>query len=247
MVLKDLMSVFDPEARKKKAFDKTVTRLVSRNHQHEERMACIEVLAGMDTPEATAALFRRWDMMSDKKREDVAEKEYLCDVLVSKGQAVLPYLRQHNDRSTNITWPTKVLRRIVDEVEVVSELLRVLDAEQKRLTSFRPEKKVRLLQLLSDHSDTRVSPASVVSLGDFDETVRWQAAETLGKVGDDLARDALLDRLNHEGEDSVRVRSAIVASLFTKQWKVLDRKDDLAPHLGQDYRIGPKGTLIKND
>lgn len=247
MPLKDLLSVFDADARRQKAFDKTVTRLISRNQQHEERMACIEQLAMMDTPEANRALFRRWDMMADKKREDVAEKEYLLSVLVDKGTAILPFLREHNDRSTNVTWPTQVLRRIVDSDAVIEELLRVLKAEQERLAAFKPEKKTRLLQLLSDYDDPRVTPAVILSLDDFDETVRWEAAQTLSKVGDDRARDALVDRLANPDEDSARVRSALVAALYEGKWSVLDRKEVVTPHLGSDYRIGPRGNLIHID
>lgn len=247
MPLKDLFSVFDADARRQKAFDKTVTRLVSRNHQHEERMACIEQLAIMDTPEANRALFRRWDMMADKKRDDVAEKEFLLAVLVEKGTAILPFLREHNDRSTNVTWPIQAMRRIVDTNAVIEELLRVLKTEQERLAAFKPEKKTRLLQLLSDYNDPRVTEAAITSLDDFNETVRWEAAQVLSKCGDERARDALLDRLVHADEDSIRVRAALVGALHDGKWSVLDRKEDMAPHLGTDYRIGPRGSLIRDD
>jgi len=244
--LKDLLSVFDADARRQKAFDKTVTRLVSRNHQHEERMACIEQLAMMGTPAANRALFRRWDMMADKKRDDVAEKEYLLSILVEKGTAILPFLREHNDRSLNITWPIQAMKRIVDTDTVIEELLRVLKTEQERLAAFKPEKKIRLLQLLGDYDDPRVTSASILSLDDFDETVRWEAARALGRVGDERARDALIGRLVHAEEDSARVQSALVSALHEGKWSVLDRKDDVVPHLGSDYRIGPRGNLIRD-
>ena len=132
-----LFDIFNAEARKQKSFDKMRAKLVSKNMQHDDRMWCIQQLAEMDNEEATRALFRRWDMVSDKKREDLAEKEYLADVLVQKGDSMLPSLREHNDRSVNITWPIQVLRRIATDEEVVDELVRVLDAEtlQKGLTT----------------------------------------------------------------------------------------------------------------
>ena len=109
-----LMDIFKAEARKKKAFDKMRGKLVSRNYQHDDRMWCIQQLAEMDTDDATRALFRRWDMVADKKREDTTEKEYLADVLAEKAEGMLPFLREHNDRSVNITWPIQVLRRVVE-------------------------------------------------------------------------------------------------------------------------------------
>ena len=121
-----LFDIFNAEARKQKSFDKMRAKLVSKNMQHDDRMWCIQQLAEMDNEEATRALFRRWDMVSDKKREDLAEKEYLADVLVQKGDSMLASLREHNDRSVNITWPIQVLRRIATDEEVVDELVRVL-------------------------------------------------------------------------------------------------------------------------
>jgi hypothetical protein len=243
--VKDFFGLFDADKRRQKSFDRLVGRLVSRNHQSEDRMAVIEELARLDSPEADAALFRRWDMMADKKREDVAEKEYLADVLSAKGEGVVQHLKSHNDRSANVTWPLQVLRRISGDGAVVDEILRVLAAEQQRVASFKPEKKIRLLQLLADFEDSRIEAVAIVSLSDFDETVRWEAAQQLGRVGEDLACTALIDRLGHEEEDSLRVRRGIVTALFDRQFKVLDRRDELGPHLGDDFRIGPKGTLIR--
>ena len=201
----------------------------------------------MQTAEADSALFRRWDMMSDKKREDVAEKEYLAEVLVSKGPAIVEHIKKHNDRSANVTWPLQVLLQISGKQAVLDEILRVLANEQQRLASFKPEKKVRLLQLLSDHEGEGIEPAAIISLADFDETVRWEAAQQLGRVGGEAGCSALIDRLGHADEDSIRVRRGIVNALFECQWKVLSRRDEVSPHLGDDYRIGPKGTLIRAD
>jgi HEAT repeat protein len=247
VAVKDLFSLFDSEKRRQKSFDRLVSRLVSRNHQSEDRMAVIEELARMQDPEADAALFRRWDMMADKKREDVAEKEYLADVLTSKGADIVVHLKAHNDRSANVTWPLQVLRRVAGDDAVLDEILRVLDAEQRRLASFKPEKKTRLLQLLSDFEDPRIEAAAVVSLADFDAEVRWEASQQLGRVGGDTGCDALIERLNNEDEDSIRVRRGIVSALFDRQFKVLARREEVTPHLGEDYRIGPKGTLVRTD
>ena len=247
MEVKDLLSFFDADKRRQKSFDRLVVKLVSRNHQSEERMAIIEELARLNTDAADAALFRRWDMMADKKREDVAEKEYLAEVLGSKGEGIIVHIKAHNDRSANVTWPLQVLRSVAGGDAVLDEILRVLEAEQRRLASFKPEKKIRLLQLLSDFDGPRVEAAAVTSLSDFDETVRWEATQQLGRLADDLGCSALIDRLGHDDEDSLRVRRGIVTALFARQYKVLDRRDEVTPYLGDAYRIGPKGALIRAD
>lgn len=247
MGLKDFLAGFGSEARARRQFDKMVTKLVSRNYQHEDRMFVIEQLGQMDTPEATAALFRRWDMAADKQREDVAEKEYLADVLAAKGGSILPFVREHLDRSINITWPIQVLKRVAGPEVVVAELLRVLAHEQARLAAFRPEKKLRIMELLADYiGDPRLVEAVIPSVDDFDADVRTEAARLLGKIGDERAAGPLITRLGHPDEDSVRVRKAVLQALHEGGWKVVDRKDDLGD-LGKDWRIGPKGDLIVAD
>ena len=265
-----VQALFDPAKRERRSFEKLVGKLVSKNYQHEDRMLAIETLSEMDTPEATKALFRRWDMSADKDREDRAEKEYLAQVLVAKGESMLPMLRKHNDRSLNVTWPIQVMRQVSDEYDVVTEILRVLAAESARLASFKPEKKVHLIRALRDQTDDRICPAVVPLLNDIDETVRYEAAGLIGSsykgveityLGKDLICGTLklhndkneasgtfvaplVERLSSEDEDSARVRGAILEVLVEAGWRVSDHKDKLAGHLG-DYIIGHAGALQK--
>ncbi len=239
-----VQGLFDPATRERRAFAKLVGKLVSKNYQHEDRMLAIETLSEMDTPEATAALFRRWDMSADKDREDRTEKEYLAKVLEAKGERMLPMLRKHLDRSLNVTLPLQVMRRVCDEYEVVTEILRVLATESARLASFKPEKKVHLIRALRDQDDERSCDAVVPMLCDFDETVRYEAAGLIGAKGDASYVGPLVDRLVSEEEDSARVRAAILDVLVANGWRVSDHKDRLTGHLG-DYVIGHAGALQK--
>lgn len=237
-------ALFDPAKRERRSFEKLMGKLVSKNYQHEDRMMAIETLSEMDTPKATAALFRRWDMSADKDREDRTEKEYLAQVLVAKGEAMLPMLRKHNDRSLNVTWPIQVMRQVADEYDVVTEILRVLATESARLASFKPEKKVHLIRLLRDHTDERSCEAVAPLLNDFDETVRYEAVGLIGAKGDASLVATLIARLVSEDEDSARIRGAIIEVLVSNGWRVSDHKEALAGHLG-DYVIGHAGALQK--
>ena len=236
---------FDPAARAQRSFDKLTAKLVSKNFQHEDRMAALAVLAEMDTPAATAALFRRWDSVADKDREDRTEKEYLAEILVEKGPKMLDALRRHNERSVNVTWPIQVLRRVASEQQVVDELLRVLALEGGRLASFKPEKKVHLLRLLKDHQDPRVPGAVSPFLGDFDEGVRHDAAELLGRQGDEASDEALAQRLLHPEEDSARVIGAIVAALAARAWSVGARREAVQARLSLGWAISGEGHLVR--
>jgi HEAT repeat protein len=239
-----IAGLFDKEQREARAFDKLVTQLLSKNRQHEERMAAIEALATMNTARANAALLRRFDVQGDKAREDAAEKDYLGEVLIAKGDTIVPVLREHNDRSINITLPIQILQRVAGDDAVVEELVRVMTAELDRVASFKPEKKVRALQLIADHDDDRIEPLALRALHDFDANVRFEAVQLLERSRTQEVRDALIDRLNHGDEDSGRIRDAIVDALVVGGFTVTDRKTDLEGHLGERWRIGPKNTLI---
>jgi HEAT repeat protein len=239
-----IQGLFDPEVRERRAFEKLALKLVSKNQQHEDRMAALEALSAIDTEEANAALFRRWDLTAEKEREDRAEKEYLATILVSKGVKMLPALRAHNGRSVNVTWPVQVMRQVCSEEEVVTEILRVLAAEGAQLATFRPEKKVTLLRLLQDQDDPRIPEAVAPFLDDFDESVRSEAALLLSYKGDEGSRDALLARLGNEEEDSARVKGAILGALAAKGWDLSEHRPALTPHLAGGWTLQKDGTLV---
>ena len=72
-------------------------------------------------------------------------------------------------------------------------------------------------------------------------------AELLGEAGSDEARLPMLEQLCSEDEESARVRQALLMAIYQRGFKVVDRKEDLADHLGGSWRVGPKGTLIVAD
>lgn len=243
-MLNKIKAMFDADERRAKALDKHAAKLVSKNYQHEDRMMAIEELAREGTPRTIGSLFRRWDIQATKEREDLAEKEYLADVLVSKGLSMLPQLQEHMNRSIYVTWPIKVLRRVVGAEEVVTELLRVLDREMERVASFKPEKKVKLLQLLADYpADPRLPAAIIPCIEDFDETVRFEAACVLSRCGDEQARLAVLARLVDPEEDSDRVKSALVACAQARGWKASGDRVALQAALPGNYSIAPDGSF----
>ena len=130
---------------------------------------------------------------------------------------------------------------------MVEELLRILEAELERIASFKPEKKVRALQLLADFDDPRIGALALRSLEDFDPNVRFESLQLLAKDSSTQTRDAMIDRLNHADEDSGRIRETILHALADGEFKVTDRKADLEAHFGDQWRIGPKNNLVPAD
>ena len=219
LALTDAVNPFDSEGRRRRGFERLVTKVVSKNMQHEDRMFAIQTLCEMDTDESLSAVFRRWDMKADKEREDRAEKEFLAQVLTEKGKRILPFVSAHLDRSANVTWPLQVLGRVASTEDVVGEIIRVLEKEGAGV-SFQAVKKVHLIQLLVDYDDPRIEVSTVAFLDDPDEGVRFAAANTLGVKGGAPSAAALVRRLVHADEDSNRVKSAILGNLADRSWPI---------------------------
>lgn len=244
MVWKAITGVFDKETRQQKAFDKLVAKLVSKSYQTEDRLAAIDYLAEEGSDRSISALFRRWDLTSDKVREDTAEKEYLAEVLVRLGPKIIPHLQDHNDRSVNVTRPIQVLGRLCATHEVVEEIIRVLGREQDRVASFRPEKKIQLIRLLGDYSDERIAAALLRSIDDFDADVRFEAIRVLGELGDVSVADPLIDRLAEGGEEVSRIRSNIIEALAQLEVDVRSRRADVQEDLGDRFEIDKAGRIV---
>ncbi|GEM_PF-1663669 len=242
LAITDAINPFDSEGRRQRSFDRLVTKVVSKNMQHEDRMFAIQTLCDMDTDESLSAVFRRWDLKADKDREDRAEKEFLAEILTSKGSRVLPFISAHLDRSLNVTWPLQVMRRVAESEAVVTEILRVLEKEGAGV-SFHPLKKVHLLQLLEEFDDARITDAGIPFLDDDDETVRFAAANTLGVRGDDRSGSAVLLRL--VGEESNRVKSALLGALADRGWATSGQPIDAIRAAAKDvdgFSVSTKGV-----
>ncbi len=240
----DAINPFDSEGRRRRSFDRLVTKVVSKNMQHEDRMFAIQSLCDMDTDESLRAVFRRWDLKADKEREDRAEKEFLADVLAEKGSRVLPFISEHLDRSANVTWPLQVMRRVAETETVVGEIIRVLHKEGAGV-SFHSVKKVHLLQLIAEFDDDRITDAVIPFLDDYDESVRFAAANTLGAKGDDRSGPALLARLVLPEEESNRVKSALLGSLADRSWSVAGQPIDAIRKASAEvdgFSVSPKGV-----
>jgi hypothetical protein len=240
----DAINPFDSEGRRQRTFDRLVTKVVSKNQQHDDRMYAIQTLCEMDTDQALSAVFRRWDLKADKEREDRAEKEFLADLLAEKGSRILPFVAKHLDRSPNVTWPLQVLARVSDDATVVEEILRVLQKEGAGV-SFNSVKKVHLLQLLAEYEDDRTNDVVVAFLNDDDESVRFSAANTLSAQGTESSGSALLARLVAPEEDSNRVKSAILGSLADRSWPVTSQPIDAVRKAAAEvdgFSVTPRGV-----
>ena len=240
------MGVFDflsKEKREQRAFERNVKNLLRKTRARDERMdEPIHYLAELGTDEALLAMLRRYDVQIQSAPMDAFEKELIHDLLVEKGPKAIPPIIRFIEGSENVTWPIRALRQITTQEQVVTEILKVLEVELDK-DSFKPDKKVRLLELLEDHVDERVAPVAKVGLKDFDETVRYGAVELLFTQGNEAAREPLLEALTDEEEESQRIKKRIIEGFVDSGWTVKGFRKKVEEMLGKNQWVDRQGVI----
>ena len=240
------MSLFDflsKEKRDQRSFDKNLGRVLRKTRAKDERMdESIHYLSELGTDEALYGLLRRYDVTIKSESMDRFEKELIQQLMVAKGVRVKGPLLQFLGGSENVTWPIQILREICEEDEVVQIIVDVLDGEVGKDT-FKPDKKVRLLELLQDHVDDRVPPVVMQALDDFDGTVRYGAVETLFAQQSEAAREALLKVLTDPEEESGRIKKRILEGVISTGWTIKGFRKAVEAQLESHQWIDKKGTI----
>ena len=238
-----VMDWFSKEKRDERAFDKALRNVLRRTRAKDERMdEPISFLADIGTEAALLGLLRRYEVTIKSESMDRFEKELIYSILVEKGAPAIPPICTFLRESENVTWPIQALRSITSEDRVVEILLDVLAVEVGKDT-FKPDKKVRLLELLEDHIDDRVPPVAVGALKDFDETVRFRAVELLFAQGEETAREPMLALLTDPDEESQRIKKRILAGFVEVGWSVKGFRKAVEAEIGKKQWIDRQGHI----
>src|SRR6186713_2061045 len=96
-------------------------------------------------------------MMYDKTIEDEQEKEWVFEMLVGKGGVVLEPLKKYMLSADSISWPLRLLDKIVDtkeeRIDVITQVLERHEPGYER----DPTKKIQLLNHLGSLKHARVA------------------------------------------------------------------------------------------
>jgi len=235
---------FSKDGRDQRAREKNAARAINKYAQSPDRLKAMQELRDDGSPEALYALMRRFGMMYDKTIEDEQEKEWAFEWLVEKGAAALPALKKYMISADSISWPLRLLDKVVDakegRIDVIAEVLARHEPGYER----DPTKKIQLLTHLAGLKHPRVPPLVAPYLDDMDEGVRYACVETLLKQADEsVARAPLLAQLAKE--DSLRLRIRIADGFSELGWPVADRRADIEKMLPDAYLIDGKGADIR--
>jgi hypothetical protein len=205
----------------KKIAPKDVPRLArlagDKMAQNYDRQEAIDELAKAGTAEAAEALLRRFSFTMEPSITDQDEKESAAEGIVAAGEAAIEPIRRYCVRAESLTWPLKLLRRIVAEDKIVDELLALLDEFDVEYMR-NPEPKIQLISVLEEYPSNDVRAAVEPFLSDVNETVRFHAAVTVFSMNDAASVPALVKALGEE--ESLRIKNRIAAGLVEKGWAI---------------------------
>jgi hypothetical protein len=217
---------------------KHAERVANKRAQAYDRWESIQALTQLRTREAVEALLPRFTFYVEPSITDQEEKDAAFAGIVDAGavgaEPVVAFLK----RADSISWPLKMLDKIVAADAVVGYLLDLLngmDTEYARDT----ESKIQILSTLAERKDARVADAVARFLSDTNESARFAAVGAIiGQEAVAAHRTALVNALALE--DSVRVRNRIFEALATAGLSVEPEQERVKTRLTPNYSLDAK-------
>jgi HEAT repeat protein len=214
---------------------KHAERVANKRAQAYDRWESIQALSQVRSTDAVAALLPRFTFYVEPSITDQEEKDAAFAGIVEAGaegiEPVLAFLK----KAETISWPLKMLEKILPGDVVVGHLLDLLsgmDIEYQR----DPERKIQILSALAERKDERVADVVVRFLGDTNESVRFAAAfAVVEQDGTTAHRTALVNCLCVE--DSVRVRNRILEALSVANLNVTPDQERVKARLTANYTL----------
>jgi hypothetical protein len=220
------------------ALRKHAERVANKRAQAYDRWESIQALAQLHTREAVEALLPRFTFYVEPSITDQEEKDAAFAGIVEAGEAGAEPVVAFLKRADSISWPLKMLDKIVPPEAVVGyllELLNVMDTEYARDT----ESKIQVLSTLAERKDDRVADIVARFLADTNESARFAAVGAIiGQEAVAAHRTALVNAL--VVEDSVRVRNRIFDALSSAGLSVEPEQERVKARLTPNYSLDAK-------
>lgn len=214
MGLKDL---FSSGGRGRSRLERSIKTTTSQYAQSPDRYLAMERLLDDGSTEAYVGLLRRFTIAASKSIEDEEEKGWVYRRMCALGKDVLPALKEFSLRYDNIAWALRILEEVANETEEWELLDALVEANPPEYARD-PSKKLQILTHVFDIEDPRVPEILARFLADPDEGVRFFAADSLVKVGEDSCVEPLVSHLISGEEDSLRLKTRIQDGLAEHAW-----------------------------
>jgi len=236
----------DPDrAKAASAAARWAERAGDKRAQNYDRQEAIQALAEMGTPEAVAALLKRFTFAIDPSITDQEEKDAAFAGILKAGRGAVEPVRAFSAKAESLAWPMRILKEILDEDEYVKELTLWLERWDIEYSKF-SDPKIQLLLTLSEHKHPSVLPAVARFLGDVNDAARFHAVAAALAQDDPNAAEPLIRVL--ADEESVRIKNKIADGFIARGWSVPDElRADARKDLPAGYTIDGDGHLKKHE
>ena len=195
-------------------------RIKNLNAQAEDRQVSAHWLAEEGSDDAVRALLGRFEVNYEQRMKDTQEKDLVYDLLRSMGSdRVAVPVREWVRKNQSFARPLQLLQELEGREAAVDVLLDMLGRE---VDPFKPEKKRQILIKLAEHRDDRIVDRVPACLEDFDEGIRYAAAEALlaQDAADEVIRGELAKALGNRQEESNRLRVRIAEAFHKRGWQL---------------------------
>jgi hypothetical protein len=231
---------------KDKALQRTIDKATNKLSQQPDRWGALEKLKDDGTEAALLGLCRRFSITSMKGVEDEAEKLWVVDTLVAKGDAALAPLVRYMKTAEQLAFPLRVLERIAarDKAKVLEVTDQLFASEPPGYVRM-PERRIDLLRWFSEWkpaTDDEVIQRLTPYVTDFDENVRFVAIDGMATRDPAKIAPPLVAALLRPEEESGRIKRAIVEVLEKTQAPLGDQASAVAAVL-----TGPLGDSFRVD
>jgi len=205
-----------------------------------DRWEALQALSKIDSEEAVEALLMRFTFYTDPTITDQEEKDGVFSAIVAKGQLAVAPVKRFFRKAESLSWPLKILDRVLspDEVvEILLEQLATMDTEYER----DPQRKLQVLAEFEARRGDKVAAAVRPFLRDMHEPARFHAVVAVLAQPDPAAsRDALAEALSHE--ESMRIKARILDVFARESWPLEAGKLGRLP---EGYALDAKGVPRK--
>ena len=203
-------------------------RLKNLNAQAEDRQVSAHWLAEEGSEEAVLGLLGRYEINYEQRMKDSQEKDLVFELLRGMGAGrVGPGVRQWVRKNQAFARPLQLVEELEGSEAAVDVLLDMLGRE---VDPFKPEKKRQILIKLAEYRDPRIIERVPACLHDFDEGIRYAAAEALlaQEAAGETVREELAKALANRQEESNRLRVRIAEAFHQRSWALGEHAEAVA-------------------
>jgi HEAT repeat protein len=208
------------------------------------RQKAISQLAELRIPEAISSLMARFTITVEPLTTDADEKEQTFEYIKARGEDAIAPVKDFLARSEQASsWALRILSALLPEPQVIgiaTEMLEKLGSSYSR----DPEKKVVLLNFLSDKDDPRIAPMVMPFLEDMSDDVKLAALKALGPLKHEPAREPMLKLLTAE-DTARRVQTQAIAALAESGFGVQGYREKVEALISDPYFVDKSGVVKK--